>query len=453
MLIVGLITAFFGFPTSRSNRASAYLKDPMLSSSDRMPASERWKLYDPDPNHVWNRLYRSLYGSMGRDGREYGYDELEPLLWAQTKYLLTGPANHQAVAILDEFLSTHAERKIRDPLKRAILQRDLWAVFDWTAGIRTDTREELNLQVKLVQVMKRLALSPDEIATLPTTYQQAVTSKAFATAYDPNKPQQPFLSPDLFDPKGGWVSLSSRSGPIARVHLDGFSGRSVFLIFLNLPEGREATLNYLHKLSEFPQHLLPDPGGFGFTFDPNVPQFPTGTQLALVREMMLIDSQGNLRPTGIIEDVQIRVHRTIPSEIPPILNTSRNEASTALDPFEFKFSRAKLFSGVSGGLRSVAAEETEFAVFLSHGIDPFETSGWPGSRISLKACASCHFRPGVFASVLGRGGDIIPSSNLNNEPSETPWWKRRRYDWGLLQGLWRSQPDIVQSANHLEEMR
>ena len=294
IVIVGLITAFFGFAPGSRNQASAPLNAPMLLSSNSMPASETWKLYDPDPNHVWNRLYRSLFGRTGSDGREYGYDELEPLLWPSTKYLLTSPANQQAIKILDEFLSTHAERKIRDPLKRAILQRDLWAVFDWTAGQPTDTREKLDLQIKLVAVMKRLALSPDEIATLPDTYKAAVHSRTFATGYDSNKPQQPFLPPDLFDPKGGWVSLSARAGPVARVHIDVFSGRSVFSIFVHLPEGREATLNYLRRLSALPQQRLPDPSGFGFILDPNLPQFPAGTQLALVREMILIDSQGNL---------------------------------------------------------------------------------------------------------------------------------------------------------------
>jgi hypothetical protein len=30
------------------------------------------------------------------------------------------------LAVLDEFISTHGERLVRDPLKRAWLQRDLW---------------------------------------------------------------------------------------------------------------------------------------------------------------------------------------------------------------------------------------------------------------------------------------------------------------------------------------
>lgn len=440
ILLAGSQLGFFSYAISNPQGSAAMDSGPLNSLDPAASAS--WTLYDPNPNHLWNRLYRSLYRRVGRDGREYGYDELDPLLWSGTKYLLINPANQQAVAILDEFLSTHAERKIRDPLKRAILQRDLWAIFDWTAEVPTDTQEKLNLQIKLVQVMKRLALSPDEIAALPTTYKEAVHSKAFATVYDPNKREQTFLPPDLFDPKGSWVSLSSREGlPVASAHVDGFSGKSVFLVFMRLPEGRDATLKYLQKLSEIPNRKLwiPDPGPPDVPAqvrgNPNFPQFPAGTELALVREIVLIDSQDNFRPTNIIESVQIRVHRIVPSEIPQTFFSGRNEASTEMDTFEFKLSRSRLFAGESGGLRPVLPGETEFALFLSHGID------WE-SRVALTYCSSCHFGPGIF-SVRSRGGNIVPSSNLDNEMSETKWWKGRRYDWGLLQGLWRSKPDAI----------
>ena len=402
-----------------------------------MPASASWTLYDPDPNNVWNRLYRSLYRREGLDGHEYGYDELEPLLWSGTKYLLNNPANQQAITILDEFLSTNAERKIRDPLKRATLQRDLWAIFDWTAEVPTDTQEKLNLQIKLVQAIKRLALSRDEIAALPATYKEAVISKAFATSYDPNKPEQPFLPADIFDPNGSWVSLGSREGLLALAHVDGFSGKSVFLVFMRLPGGRDATLKYLQKLSEIPNTKLwiPDPRATGVPArvrgNPNVPQFPAGTELALVREMVLIDNQGSFRPTNIIESVQIRVHRIVPSEIPQTFS-GRTATRAEMDTFELKLSRSKLFAGESGGLRPVLQGETEFAHFLSHGID------WE-SRVSLTACSSCHFGPGVY-SVLSRGGNIVPSSDPNHEANETKWWKVSRYDWGLLQGLRQAQP-------------
>jgi hypothetical protein len=451
ILVAGWTTACFGFaPGSKPDRVHL---DPVRLSANSLPATESWGLYDPDPNHVWNRLYRSLYGRVASDGREYGYDEIDPLLWYGTRYLLINPANQQAVTILDEFLSTHAERKIRDPLKRAVLQRDLWAIFDWTVAVPSDTPEKLNLQIKLVRVMKELALSPDEIATL-ANHKKAVDSKAFATAYDPNTREQAFLPPDLFDPKGSWVSLGSAEGlPVASAHVNGFSGRSVFLVLIRLPGGRDATLKYLQKLSEIPtlkfrvDHTelntklwIPDPGArLSVRGNPNLPQFPSGTELALVREAVLIDSQGNFRPTNIIESVQIRVHRIVPSEIPRTFFGGASETHVNMDTFEFKLSRPRLFAGESGGLRPVLPGETEFAIFSSHGID------WE-SKVALTGCASCHPGPGIY-SVRSRGGDVIPASDPSNEANQTKRWKSSQYDWGLLRGFWQSQPGPVKRAH------
>src|SRR5205085_4483421 len=90
-------------------------------------------IYDADPHHLWNRLHRALYVRTAADGREVGADRLDPLLWANTRHLLSGKSHEDAVAVLDEFLNHHGEQLILDPLRRAILQRDLWAVFDWAA--------------------------------------------------------------------------------------------------------------------------------------------------------------------------------------------------------------------------------------------------------------------------------------------------------------------------------
>src|SRR5271155_5251147 len=88
-------------------------------------------IYASDPDHAWNRLFRLFYVRHARDGREYGGDELDPYLWWQTKYLLSGSSNDQALKLLDEFLREHSERLVTDPLKRALFQRDLLAVYDW----------------------------------------------------------------------------------------------------------------------------------------------------------------------------------------------------------------------------------------------------------------------------------------------------------------------------------
>ena len=103
------------------------------------PAPEKMDLYDPDPQHLWNRLHEALFIRTDLDGVQHGFDQLTLLYWAGqapsypgTKHLLIEPAYTQALATLDQFLSTQGERLIRDPLKRALLQHDLWALFDWS---------------------------------------------------------------------------------------------------------------------------------------------------------------------------------------------------------------------------------------------------------------------------------------------------------------------------------
>ena len=58
------------------------------------PQSESAKaIYASDPDHIWNRLFRLFYVRHARDGQQYGGDELDPYLWWQTKYLLTGSSH------------------------------------------------------------------------------------------------------------------------------------------------------------------------------------------------------------------------------------------------------------------------------------------------------------------------------------------------------------------------
>jgi len=431
-------------------------KQKRLPENTKRP--ESWTVYDADPNHIWNRLHRALYRRETGDGHEYGYDELDPLLWVTTKYLLHDPANRQALTVLDEFLSTHGETAIKDPLKRAMLQRDLWAVFDWTTDCveclqPSQSAAKLNLQRKLVQAIKRLALSPEQIAALPNTYKQAIDAGAFGKAYDSDKREQSFLPADLFDPKGEWVALSIRGGDVvAPGHVGAFSGRSVFLIFMRLPGDRTATLDYLKTLAAFRNPWLLDPETQRPIANPNLPQFPPGTHLALVRRMVVIDANGELRPTNIVEDMQIRVHRAIPTFNPQHLNVDRSDARTALDVYEFKLTRRKLFAGEDGGLHSLTKTDTEFPLFRSHDIDLFEKNLVPFDRmlrVSLEACASCHFAPGVY-SILSRGrreagaspenSELLPSWEANYEAEGAKAWKHRQFNWGLLQGLWNSPP-------------
>lgn len=450
LLPVGLFLVFGGLVALSALEDGAELAHLQRTDSQ----TSGWRIYDPNPEHIWNRLYRSLYSRIDRDGREYGSDELDPLLWPATTHLLRGPSYHQVIKTLDEFLNTNAEKLISDPLKRAMLQRDLWSVFDWLTQ-KSKADPEIELQVKLAAVIRRVALSADQLKSLPRNYDAAIASKSFAPEADPKDPSKVFLPSDLFLPGSQWVAVRvDDDGPIARSHVFFFSGRSVFEVFIRLPEGREATLAYLKRLAEFPKPWIRQRRSLAdVSPNPLMPQFPAGTKLALVRRMMAIDESGGLVPTNIIEGLQIRIHREIPLEIPDSFNTDSTEAQKAMDVYEFKLSRVKLFARDSGGLRAVARDETEFPLFQSHGIDLFDFQRERGAPIDrhlrhpLASCSNCHFRPGIH-SVLSRMPNIVElrirdvrrelvaSSDSAEVANSVVKWKLDQDSWKRLLQLW-----------------
>jgi len=358
-------------------------------------------VYSPQPYHMWNRLFRLFYVRSTPDGRSYGGDELDPYLWMETRYLLSGQSHHDAKKLMQQFLDQHAEQLVRDPLKRAMLQRDLWAVYDWLEkdyGQSKENRPEFRRL--LGEIIRRLALSEDEIGKLPDNYRIALDAKEFPTEDDVNHREAAFL-PDLFKPDGPWVCVGKSDDlPVASLHLSVFKGRSAFLVFLNLPGGRKETVAYLEKLRAVPSHWT-TMAGFREGSGPRVrapqpPQFPLGTKFTLVRQMVLLSETGKFIPAHITESVQLRVYRNID---PAVIGMNLSHFQEAQDVFEFRLDRQTLFAGKSG-LRRLDAEEKDLPTFLSHGIDPFESSRppydlQPYGNVVLRSCVACHYDPGV----------------------------------------------------------
>lgn len=435
-------------------------------------------IYDPNPNHLWNRLHSAIFIREDLPITQLVPDALDPPLWNSSAYLLSKPSHDKLVRILDEFLQAHAERLIRDPLKRAILQRDLWAVFDWTVAREPNrpgepeyAKEKLELQTRLAEVLRRLALTPEEIRSLPENYAQAVASGQFEKEYDPAHRDRAFLPPDLFDLFGPWVAVSGQGPslePVAAAHASTFS-RSSFLVFVRLPAGRKATFDYLRTLWDFPEPWIrrPDPGESEQSQtveNPHLPQFPAGTQVALVRQMMLFDANGNLRGAPITESVQIRVYRSITSAgrvADSESDFAGANAASGQDFFQITLRRPLLFAGSAGGLKATGADEKEFSLFNTAGPD----EGAPGQYVSLdkyppvmKSCVACHNAGGIN-SVNSRSRLLKPywlnhdhpapaatSATADPAASEVRWWqetqdmswKQNRYEWGLLNGYWKS---------------
>jgi hypothetical protein len=443
----------------------------LWETGDSVPASDKsatpLAIYDPDPAHIWNRLYAALCVREDRHGVRYGDDSLDPPLWEETEHLLSGPSHPRALKVLDEFLRTHAENLVRDPVKRALLQRDLWAVFDWSVtqaprSKRPDYAEgKRELQSRLAEVIRRLALSAKEIEALPDNYTQAATSGEFAKEYDPAHPDRPFLPPDLFDPRGPWFWLEGQGGdgPIALSHVTAFSGRSSFLVFIRLPAGRKATVDYLQKLWDFPQPWVhgPDFAADQALANPDLPSFPAGTEVALVRQMTLFDDQGHLAPSLIIESVQLRVYHEVTAT--PARDFGGGDMADVAKRsgqyfYQFTLSRAKLFAGKAGGLHATGPDEKELPTFQMKGDDlveefaddPHLKATW---LPALQTCLECHsgggarslntleklLKPNRRQQDFPQGEAYTPGWWLN---AGTSYWKQDRYEWGLLNGYWKA---------------
>lgn len=408
-----------------------------LIACPAISAGDDCLVYDSNPAHLWNRLHETLFIRVARDGQRYGCDRIDPLYWYETRHLLTGDSHRAAVGVLDEFLEGHGERLVRDPLKRGFLQHDLWTLFDWTAD--HTNRDELvpqskKLQGRLAAAIKRLALTIEEIAAMPDNYAAALRDPALAA-----------LPRELLG-KTSWVELRARD-VVAPLHTQYFGGRSEFRVMLRLPGGREATLAYLEKLRPLERDASIDdeataPGSVLPRYL-NLPQFPIGTGWALVRSMLVIDVDGEIRRTPIVESLQLRIYDLIP---PGLVNSEEDDAKTQRR-FEFVLARSR-----AGRLRAVLPDERDFVRFMVHSTDPFEgnyvrtpgRNGFDGSivRETLGRCGACHGRAAGIYSVR----TAVPFNTLSSRElwaaeadenlQSTRYWKRSRYELGLLQGLW-----------------
>src|SRR4029079_2768570 len=124
---------------------------------------------------------------------------------------------------------------------------------------------------------------------------------------------RPYLPPDLFAADGPWICLGRGDDLIAPAHVlaDNPFTTSAFLVFIKLPGGRAATRAYVERLRAFTapvirvrpassQQPFPD-------YNPDLPQFPAGTEVALVRRALLVSSTFDIVASPLTESVQVRV--------------------------------------------------------------------------------------------------------------------------------------------------
>lgn len=368
-------------------------------------------IFDADPQHLWNRIHATFFVRTGPDDKVYGVDHLEPPLWRDSKHLFQETTAKLVDDLLRELIRSHDDRCFRDPLKRAILQRDLWLVASWRATF-PDAKSSETLRL-LAKAIGHLALTSDEITKLPDNYADAIKSRKFPTAIDPERLSAGYLPADLLDPQGAWVCVGRTDNPTAPGHLIRTSTpfeNSVFFVFVKHAEGRDAGLAFLKKLMEQEKPLLMEEidstrdGLRTPRLNLDAPQLPVGSQLVLVRRMMLIDHRRQLVASPVTESVQIR-EITTQAKPDSVTEEDLKLATKRRADFKFELSRAALFRGEAGGLQDVSDKLDLKTGFLGAETDPFlETSrldtqenrlkAWRDSLLNFgtnrESCAQCH---------------------------------------------------------------
>lgn len=368
------------------------------------------------------------------DGSKWGCDEVDPLLWPGSKHVLLGAKYKEAIGLLHEFLTSHAERLVRDPLARAVFQRNLIAVFHWVAepiivgdhslkccaecrGSAVGCfKERTQLAELLAMTIKAVAISTDEIHRLPDNYRALEATKT---------------ADELYLPGGPIFTLIGRDDGMAAapIHSSNFP-MSEFLVYLRLPPTGPAATEYIEATRIFSRsraQLVSSSAGSAREFDPRrdncllegscePPQFPADTETVLVRRAILVSNEGDPVLSPITETIQLRRYRSIPD---------RHAAfERAHDPqvAEFRLSQRALLEGQQS-LRRVADDEKDFPTFNTHGLDFFEP-GWPeaetlgsqsnggrfGPSSRVLECRACHENPGV--------GSFTTYSRMQFEPAE-----------------------------------
>src|SRR4029079_9719190 len=95
------------------------------------------------------------------------------------------------------------EKSPRPALERALMQSDLWAAYDFLAHDVTDWilkgapiplyhERQAQLRQPVARLIRKLALTPEEIKALPDNYAAGVAAKSL---------------PDLFGIGGGWLEV------------------------------------------------------------------------------------------------------------------------------------------------------------------------------------------------------------------------------------------------------
>jgi len=397
-------------------------------------------IYAADPNDSWNRIFHALFSRsinvrVASDFRknaplvafhvlmgsfdiriskdivnrmEIGDRAIEPMypafLTAEGPLqVLSEPRFSALTAALREAID---ESKPRSPVERALMQSDLWAAYDivYSIGAARNDKDNALAERKskllelLSQLIRKLALSDDQINSLPSNYSTTVSERRL---------------PDILSPESGWLEIELLPN---RSHDHAAAYRRAARIFLKPRTLQSDAAGFVEKLKH-QQHS------------------DEVEAVALAVQNLLIDVSGRIVPSPLLSDVQFRFFVTDP-------NTGKISATAQ----ELELSRRQLLTQPSSG--GLLEFESNAPAYLSAAGNDYgfatriEEAGTPVLVPLRTRCSQCHDTS--LTSLMTYSIHDFPPvpavKILNSSAAERAWYvaqrKTEREDFKSLVAKW-----------------
>lgn len=410
----------------------------------------------PIASAVIAALERTIMVRAGRDGKTYGEHEVDPLLWPDSTYFLSGESRHRLVGALDA-VNQLADADVRrcPPAQRALAQNRAWTVFDYVAATREREHRAVYRELlrALAATMAKLALDEKEIAAIPDPLVAAAKSARWPVAPKGRERVEVFLPPELAREDGAWTTLVHESGEVmAPNHARTFGGRSVFTVRVRFPAQGPNVADYFQRVAAIPVPWVAMANDvMSLALSPDVPALPVDTEVALIRRVAVIDREGRWRATPLTLSVQLRHYWVTTRDAYPKSLGADGQPAGVQSFAKFELDPAPLARGGMGELRALTADEKGFGFFFAHSFDQVDgAGGFPGFEAgphheTMRACFQCHSQAGLGSfNSLGFFTRAVPLPRLvtaeeGREVAATENWKTVRVEWGMLQAFWPAQ--------------
>ncbi len=284
---------------------SLFLLSCILGQIAPLDVTKYTPIYSQQGDHAWDGVHQAFFVRTFTTGETYYHRLSFDVPWTEFHRLSNGEAEYQAIlkklGAIDQLPREQLEAA--PAIRRLIFFRDLWAVFEKLNGMVSKERGA-ELRQRVARIMKRLELTDDEISRLPDTLALLHDQRQFPDAPDSANREKPYLPTALLSESSEWIPLATHTrmkgfdelAQSAPGHTNSVNHRSLFSIHMRFPKGRKAGEEFITKNRKEDRF-----------------QFPSGTELALLRRAVAANQIGKLRVTNVVESIQLLV-TSLPDE-------------------------------------------------------------------------------------------------------------------------------------------